>query len=159
MAAIRSHSSRLGQQWGSMCACVQETKTLHAQHKQNILRYTCVFPKKLTVNIYSKHSQQFCKWHGNPILSQLEILIRPMDGLEMWLEVLVVNYLQVHDFMLVYYTGCYKHELQSVVGCHLLVVGTSFTSLIIQKWSPQQHCTIVCTHHNTSASNHAGFFR
>ena len=23
----------MGQQWGSMCACVQETKTLHVQHK------------------------------------------------------------------------------------------------------------------------------
>ena len=41
--------------------CVQETKTLHAQHKQSILRYTCVFHKTLTVNIYSKHSQQPCK--------------------------------------------------------------------------------------------------
>ena len=36
--------------------CVQETKTLHAQHKQNKLRYTSVFPKTLTVNIHSKHS-------------------------------------------------------------------------------------------------------
>ena len=31
-----------------------------------------LFPKKLTVNIYSKHSQQLCKWHDNPIQSQLD---------------------------------------------------------------------------------------
>ena len=43
MAAISSLRSRLVQQWGSMFACVQITKTLHAQHKQNIRR---VFSKK-----------------------------------------------------------------------------------------------------------------
>ena len=92
--------------------CVQETKTLHAQHKQSILRFTCVFHKTLTVNIYSKHSRQLCSWHDNPIQSQLETLIRPMDGLEMlWLELLVVNYLQVNDLMLVHYTWCYKHYM------------------------------------------------
>ena len=30
---------------GSLSVCVQNTKTLHAQHKRNILRYTCVFSR------------------------------------------------------------------------------------------------------------------
>ena len=40
---------------------------------------------------------------------------------------------------------------QSVIVRHLLVLvlGTSYNSLIIQKWSPQQHCTIVCTNPST----------
>ena len=79
MAVTCSLSSRLGQQWGSKCVCVQETKTLHAQHKQYILKYTCVFPKKLTVNINSKHSLQLCSWHDFPIQSPLETLIRLME--------------------------------------------------------------------------------
>ena len=45
MAAIHSLSSQLRQQWDSKFVCVQETKTLYPQHKQNILRYTCVFSK------------------------------------------------------------------------------------------------------------------
>ena len=88
--------------------CVQETKTLHAQHKQNIMRFTCVFHKTLTVNIYSKHSQQLCSWHDNPIQSSKGNSLDPW--LEMlWLEVLLVNYLPTSAWLsLVHYTWCYR---------------------------------------------------
>ena len=77
MSAIHSHSSWLGQQLGSMCACVQETKTLHALHKQNMLRYTCVFPNIWQLTSH-KTQPPLCKWQDNPIQSQLQALIRLM---------------------------------------------------------------------------------
>ena len=44
-------------------------------------------------------------------------LIRPMDELEMfvWLEILLVNYIQVHDLMFVYHTWCYIQTLHKPV--------------------------------------------
>ena len=93
MAAICSHSSRLGQQWA---ACVHVyKKQRHCMLSTNRAYWglPVSFLRQLTVNIYSKHSQQLCKWHDNPIHSQLETLIRPRDlrccDEKMWCEMFV----------------------------------------------------------------------
>ena len=84
-------------------------KTLHAQLKQNILRYTCVFSKELTVNINSKHSQQLCKSLENPIQTWLETFIRLMD-LRCLLTWTPSSELHTSAWLsLVHYTWCYKH--------------------------------------------------
>ena len=111
MTAIHSHScSQLEQQCRSMCACVKRPTHCMLSTNRTCWGIPVSFFKKLTVYFYIKHSQQLCEWHDNPIQSQLGTLIRPTDGLEMlWLELLVVNYLQVHNLMFVYYTWGYTN--------------------------------------------------
>ena len=119
--SLRSMTPLHSLSYQEMCACVPETRTLQAHHKYNC-RYT---PHSYEVGILRacKSSELNQLWQltlaantinnavdsaGQPKAIHLETLISwrmRWDVCMSW----IVNYLQVHDLMLVHYTWCYKH--------------------------------------------------
>ena len=85
---------------------------------------------------------------GQPNPIQLGTLIRPMtwDVCVTWTPSSELPTSAWPYLCLSITHGATHIERQSII--HLLVVSTSY-SIIIQKWSPQQHCTIVCTYPTT----------